>query len=147
MVINGNEAIAFGAAVGGCNFVSAYPMTPSTSILEWLAKHSEEMDIVIKQPESELAAISIAIGASHVGARPLVTTSGGGFSLMTEAFGLAGTTETSLVIAEVQRRGPSTGLPTRTEQGDLSSIIHASQGESPRMIISPANHRGGLSDR
>ncbi len=138
MVINGNEAIAFGAAVGGCNFVSAYPMTPSTSILEWLAKHSEEMDIVIKQPESELAAISIAIGAGHVGARPLVTTSGGGFSLMTEAFGLAGTTETSLVIAEVQRPGPSTGLPTRTEQGDLSSIIHASQGESPRMIISPA---------
>ncbi|MFW6071227.1 MAG: 2-oxoacid:acceptor oxidoreductase subunit alpha [Candidatus Bipolaricaulota bacterium] len=138
MVIDGNQAVAFGALTAGCNFVSAYPMTPSTSILEWLAKHSEEAGIVIKQPESELAAISIAIGAAHVGARPLVTTSGGGFSLMTEAIGLAGTTETPLVIAEVQRPGPSTGLPTRTEQGDLFSIIAASQGESPRIVIAPA---------
>ncbi len=138
MVINGNEAFAFGAAVGGCNFVSAYPMTPSTSILEWLTKHAEELDIVTKQPESELAAISIAIGASHVGARPLVTTSGGGFSLMVEALGLAGTTETSLVIAEVQRPGPSTGLPTRTEQGDLESVVFASQGSSPRIVLAPA---------
>ncbi len=139
MVINGNQAFAFGAAVGGCNFVSAYPMTPSTSILEWLTKHAEELDIVTKQPESELAAISIAIGASHVGARPLVTTSGGGFSLMVEALGLAGTTETSLVIAEVQRPGPSTGLPTRTEQGDLESVVFASQGNSPRLVLAPAN--------
>lgn len=138
MVIDGNQAVGFGALTAGCNFVSAYPMTPSTSILEWLAKHAEEADIVIKQPESELAAISIAIGASHAGARPLVTTSGGGFSLMAEAFGLAGTTETPLVIAEVQRPGPSTGLPTRTEQGDLSSILTASQGEAPRIILAPA---------
>lgn len=138
MVIDGNQAIGFGALTAGCNFVSAYPMTPSTSILEWLAKHAEEADIVIKQPESELAAINIAIGAGHVGARPLVTTSGGGFSLMTEAFGLAGTTETPLVIAEVQRPGPSTGLPTRTEQGDLASIVSASQGESSRIILAPA---------
>lgn len=138
MVIDGNQAFALGAVTGGCNFVSAYPMTPSTSILEWLTKHSAELDIVIKQPESELAAINIALGASHVGARSLVTTSGGGFSLMVEALGLAGMTETPIVIAEVQRPGPSTGLPTRTEQGDLSSIVFASQGDSPRLVLAPA---------
>ncbi|MEF8798781.1 MAG: 2-oxoacid:acceptor oxidoreductase subunit alpha [Candidatus Bipolaricaulota bacterium] len=138
MVINGNQAFAFGAVTGGCNFVSAYPMTPSTAILEWITKHSKELGIVTKQPESEIAAISMAIGAGHAGARSLVTTSGGGFSLMVEALGLAGMTETPLVIAEVQRPGPSTGLPTRTEQGDLSSIIYASQGDAPRIVLAPA---------
>lgn len=137
MVINGNHAFALGAVTAGCNFVSAYPMTPSTSILEWITKHSKELKIVTKQPESELAAINIAIGASYVGARVLVTTSGGGFSLMVEALGLAGMTETPLVIAEVQRPGPSTGLPTRTEQGDLLSVIRASQGEFPRIVLTP----------
>ncbi len=137
MVINGNQAFAIGAVAAGCNFVSAYPMTPSTSILEWITKHSKELQIVTKQPESELAAINIAIGASHVGARALVTTSGGGFSLMVEALGLAGMTETPLVIAEVQRPGPSTGLPTRTEQGDLLSVVRASQGEFPRIVLTP----------
>ncbi|MFB6290849.1 MAG: 2-oxoacid:acceptor oxidoreductase subunit alpha [Candidatus Bipolaricaulia bacterium] len=138
MVIDGNQAFALGAITGGCNFVSAYPMTPSTSILEWITKHSAELDIVIKQPESELAAINMAIGAGHVGARSLVTTSGGGFSLMVEALGLAGMTETPIVIAEVQRPGPSTGLPTRTGQGDLSSVVFASQGDSPRLVLAPA---------
>lgn len=138
MVIDGNQAFALGAVTAGCNFISAYPMTPSTSILEWLTKHSAELDIVIKQPESELAAINMAIGAGHVGARSLVTTSGGGFSLMVESLGLAGITETPIVIAEVQRPGPSTGLPTRTEQGDLASVVFASQGDSPRLVLAPA---------
>ncbi|MBS3736976.1 2-oxoacid:acceptor oxidoreductase subunit alpha [Candidatus Bipolaricaulota bacterium] len=138
MVIDGNQAFALGAVTGGCNFISAYPMTPSTSILEWLTKHSAELDIVIKQPESELAAINMAIGAGHAGARSLVTTSGGGFSLMVESLGLAGMTETPIVIAEVQRPGPSTGLPTRTEQGDLASVVFASQGDSPRLVLAPA---------
>lgn len=137
MVINGNQAFALGAVAGGCNFVSAYPMTPSTSILEWITKHSQELSIVTKQPESELAAVNMAIGASHVGARALVTTSGGGFSLMVEALGLAGMTETPLVIAEVSRPGPSTGLPTRTGQGDLMSVVHASQGDFPRIVLTP----------
>jgi len=138
MVIDGNQAFALGAVTGGCNFISAYPMTPSTSILEWITKHSAELDVVIKQPESELAAINMAIGAGHVGARSLVTTSGGGFSLMVEALGLAGMTETPVVIAEVQRPGPSTGLPTRTSQGDMSSVVFASQGDSPRLVLAPA---------
>ncbi len=137
MVINGNQAFALGAVAGGCNFISAYPMTPSTSVLEWITKHSKELNIVTKQPESELAAVNMAIGASHVGARALVTTSGGGFSLMVEALGLSGMTETPLVIAEVSRPGPSTGLPTRTGQGDLMSIVHASQGDFPRIVLTP----------
>ncbi len=138
MVIDGNQAFALGAVTGGCNFIAAYPMTPSTSILEWITKRSSELDIVTKQPESELAAISMAIGAGHAGARSLVTTSGGGFSLMVEALGLAGMTETPVVIAEVQRPGPSTGLPTRTEQGDLSHVVYSSQGDSPRIVLAPA---------
>ena len=137
MVINGNVAIALGALIGGCNFTSAYPMTPGTSIFEWLTNQAEKYGIVSKQMEDEIAAICAAIGAAHAGARALVPTSGGGFSLMVEALGLAGMTETPLVIVNAQRPGPSTGLATRTEQADLLFTLHASQGEFPRFILAP----------
>ncbi len=141
MVMNGNEAIALGALVGGCNFTSAYPMTPGTSIFEWLNRNADKYGIVSKQAEDEIAAINMAIGAAHVGARALVPTSGGGFSLMVEALGLAGMTETPVVIVLAQRPGPSTGLATRTEQADLLFALHASQGEFPRFIIAPGTTR------
>ncbi|HEM62336.1 MAG TPA: hypothetical protein ENO24_08595 [Chloroflexi bacterium] len=121
MVISGNEAFCLGALLGGCRFVSAYPMTPSTGIIEWMAGHSHKYDIVTKHTEDELAAILMAIGANFAGVRGMCATSGGGFSLMVESLGLAGMTETPVVIVEAQRPGPSTGMPTRTEQGDLSS--------------------------
>jgi len=137
MVINGNVAIALGALVGGCNFTSAYPMTPGTSIFEWLTNQAEQYGIVSKQMEDEISAICAAIGAAHVGARTLVPTSGGGFSLMVEALGLAGITETPVVIVIAQRPGPSTGFATRTEQSDLLFAIHASHGEFPRIVLAP----------
>ncbi len=139
MVMNGNEAIALGALVGGCNFTAAYPMTPGTSIFEWLNRNADKYGIISKQAEDEIAAINMAIGAAHVGARAIVPTSGGGFSLMVEALGLAGMTENPIVIVLAQRPGPSTGLATRTEQADLLFALHASQGEFPRFIIAPGN--------
>ena len=140
-VISGNEAFALGAALGGCRFVSAYPMTPPRPFSSgwWSGKNSS--GIVTKHAEDEIAAICMAIGAGFVGARALVPTSGGGFSLMAEALGMAGMCEVPVVIAEVQRGGPSTGLPTRTEQGDLLFVLHASQGEFPRIVLAPGHPR------
>ncbi len=137
MLINGNEAIAMGALAGGCRFISAYPMTPGTSVFEWLSALPHEYGVVIKHAEDEIAAICMAIGASFAGARSMTTTSGGGFCLMVEAMGLAGMTEVPLVIVEAQRGGPSTGLPTRTEQSDLLFAINAAQGEFPRIVTAP----------
>ncbi len=137
MVINGNQAIGLGALLGGVKFISAYPMTPATSLFEWLTGHAKEYGIVSKHTEDEIAAISMAIGASHGGVRAMTTTSGGGFSLMVEALGMAGITETPIVIAEIQRAGPSTGMPTRTEQADLLFLMHASHGEFPKIILTP----------
>ncbi len=137
MLINGNQAICLGALLGGCRFVAAYPMTPSTGIIEWMAGHADKYGLVTKHAEDELAAILMAIGANHAGVRGMTATSGGGFSLMTEALGLAGITETPVVIVEAQRPGPATGMPTRTEQGDLLFILHASQGEFPRIVLAP----------
>lgn len=137
MVINGNHAFCLGAVLGGCRFISAYPMTPATPIFEWMSTHAAKYGIVSKHTEDEIAAISMAIGANHAGVRAMTTTSGGGFSLMVESLGLAGMTETPLVIAEVQRVGPSTGMPTRTEQGDLLFMLYASQGEFPRIVLAP----------
>ena len=139
MLMNGNQAIALGALASGCNFTSAYPMTPGTSIFEWLTKKADEYGIVSKQTEDEIAAICVAIGASHVGARAIVPTSGGGFALMVEALGLAAMTETPLVIVDAQRPGPSTGFATRTEQSDLMFVLHASHGEFPRFVLAPGN--------
>lgn len=138
MLINGNEAIALGALTGGCRFMSAYPMTPATSIIEYLSALPHEYNVVTKHAEDEIAAVCMALGASATGARAMTATSGGGFCLMVEAMGLAGMEEIPLVIVEAQRGGPSTGLPTRTEQSDLLFAVHAAQGEFPRIIMAPA---------
>ena len=140
MLINGNTALALGAIAAGLRFYSAYPMSPSTSIMSYLAAHSELTEIVVEQAEDEIAAINMAIGASFAGARAMTGTSGGGFSLMVEALGLAGIAEIPLVVVDSQRPGPATGLPTRTEQSDLQFVISASQGEFPRMVIALRNH-------
>jgi 2-oxoglutarate/2-oxoacid ferredoxin oxidoreductase subunit alpha len=139
LLINGNNAIALGAVAGGVNFYSAYPMTPATSIMTYLAKKQTEIGIVVDQAEDEIAAINFAIGASYAGARAMTGSSGGGISLMVEAFGLAGITETPVVVVDSQRPGPATGLPTRTEQSDLSFLLTAAQGEFPRAVISVRN--------
>ena len=137
MLMNGNQAIAMGALAAGCKFISTYPMTPASTITEWLAAHAARFGIVQKQTEDEIAAILMAIGAAHAGVRAMTASSGGGFCLMVEALGLAAVTETPLVIAEVQRAGPSTGLPTRTEQSDLEFVLYASHGEFPRIVVAP----------
>jgi 2-oxoglutarate ferredoxin oxidoreductase subunit alpha len=137
MVMSGNQAFASGALAAGCRFIAAYPMTPATSIIEWMAKHEHQFGVVTKHAEDEIAAICMAIGANFVGARAMTATSGGGFSLMSEALGLAGMNEVPLVLVEAQRGGPSTGLPTRTEQSDLLFVINASQGEFPRLVLAP----------
>jgi 2-oxoglutarate ferredoxin oxidoreductase subunit alpha len=140
MALNGTEAFALGALAGGCRFVSGYPMTPGSPVLHWMAAHSQEYGVVIKHTEDEIAGINMAIGAAHMGARALVPTSGGGFSLMVEALSLAGITETPVVIYNAQRPGPATGLPTRNEQGDMLFMLRASQGEFPRFLLAPGNH-------
>lgn len=139
MVITGNEAAALGAISAGLRFYCAYPMTPATSILHYLAAKAEETDIIVKQPEDEIAAINMAIGASFAGVRAMTATSGGGFCLMTEGLGLAGISETPLVIIESMRTGPASGLPTWSGQGDLRFVIHASQDEFPRVILAPGD--------
>lgn len=137
IVINGAHAVSLGAVAGGCNFISSYPMSPATGVLVFLSKHSEEFGIVAEQAEDEIAAINMAIGAWYAGARAMVTTSGGGFALMTEGISLAGMLETPVVVHLAQRPGPATGLPTRTEQGDLELALYAGHGEFPRIIFAP----------
>jgi 2-oxoglutarate/2-oxoacid ferredoxin oxidoreductase subunit alpha len=139
LLLTGNQAIALGAAAGGCKFLAQYPMTPASSIMHWLSAHSKSLGVVVKQAEDEIAAINMAIGASFGGVRSMTATSGGGFSLMVEALGMAGMTETPLVVVESQRAGPSTGLPTKTEQGDLNLMLGAGQSEFPRAVLAPAN--------
>jgi 2-oxoglutarate/2-oxoacid ferredoxin oxidoreductase subunit alpha len=137
LMINGNEAIALGALSAGLKFLSFYPMTPATSIALFLAAQAETLGLIVEQAEDEIAAINMAIGASFAGAPSMVSTSGGGFALMVEGVSLAGMTETPLVIVVAQRPGPATGLPTRTEQGDLEFILHAGHGEFPRAVFAP----------
>ncbi len=139
MMISGNDALALGAIAGGLKFYSAYPMSPATSIMEYLASKSKETGIVVEQAEDEIAASNMAIGASYAGVKAMTATSGGGFSLMVESIGLAGIAEVPVVLVNVQRPGPATGLPTRTEQSDLRFVISASQGEFPRMVIAVRN--------
>lgn len=138
MLLTGNEAIALGAIAAGCKFVAAYPMTPTTSIMEHMAAKADEFGLVVVQPEDEIAAIGMIIGASYAGVRAMTATSGGGFCLMVEGLGLAGMTETPIVVVEGQRPGPAIGLPTRTEQGDLEFMLHAAHGEFPRAVLAPA---------
>jgi 2-oxoglutarate/2-oxoacid ferredoxin oxidoreductase subunit alpha len=139
LLMTGNQAIAVGAAAAGCKFLAQYPMTPASTIMHWLAAHSREIGVVVKQAEDELAAINMAIGASFGGVRSMTATSGGGFALMVEALGMAGMSEIPLVVVESQRSGPSTGLPTKTEQGDLNLMLGAGQGEFPRAILAPSH--------
>jgi len=136
-IISGTEAIGLGAIAGGCNFNSAYPMTPSTGIMTFLAQHAKEFDIVVEQAEDEIAAVNMAIGAWYAGSRALVSTAGGGFALMAEGISLAGVMESPLVVALGQRPSPATGLPTRTEQSDLDFALYAGHGEFPRIIYAP----------
>ena len=138
MLLNGSEAIALGAIAAGCKFMAAYPMTPSTPILEYMASRAKDFNLVVVQPEDEIAAINMIIGASYAGVRAMTATSGSGLCLMVEGLGLAGITETPIVVVNGQRPGPATGLPTRTEQSDLEFVLHASHGEFPRAILAPA---------
>jgi 2-oxoglutarate ferredoxin oxidoreductase subunit alpha len=138
-LMNGNEALCLGAIAAGCNFVSAYPMTPATPIMEYMAAKADELGLVVIQTEDEIAAINVAIGAGFAGARAMTATSGSGFCLMVEGLGLAALTETPVVIVDGQRPGPAVGLPTRTEQGDLQFVLHAHHGDNPRAVLAPAS--------
>ena len=135
-MMDGNSAIATGAFAAGCRFYSAYPMTPASTILQWFTANSQH-GILAKQTEDEIAAICMAIGAASAGARAMCGTSGGGFSLMAEALGLSGMLEVPIVVVDAQRGGPSTGLPTKTEQGDLLFAMHAGQGDFPKIVMAP----------
>ena len=139
ILITGNQAIALGALKAGLKFYAAYPMTPATSILHFLARHEHQYKIIVKQTEDELAAINMVIGASVAGARAMCATSGGGFALMTEALGFGGMIETPLVCAVVSRPGPATGLPTWSAQGDLQFVLHAAPDEFPRIVLAPGD--------
>jgi len=139
ILITGNQAIALGALAAGCKFLAQYPMTPASSIMHWMADHAPEHGVVVKQVEDELAAVNMAIGAGFAGARAMTATSGGGFSLMVEGLGQGGMVEAPVVVVLAQRAGPSTGVPTKTEQGDLNLALGAGQGDWPRAVIAPRN--------
>jgi 2-oxoglutarate ferredoxin oxidoreductase subunit alpha len=136
-LVTGNELFALGAALAGCQFYCAYPMSPATHILEWFAAHGPELGICVRQVEDEISVINMTIGASHMGVRSMCATSGGGFALMTEAIGMAGMIETPVIVINIMRAGPSTGVPTKTEQADLNQALGASQGDFPRVILAP----------
>jgi len=144
ILVNGAEAVGLGAIAGGCNFVCSYPMSPSTAVLVFLAQNGRDFGIIAEQAEDEIAAINMATGAWYAGARAMVTTSGGGFALMAEGLSLAGMLESPIVIHLAQRPGPATGLPTRTEQGDLELALYAGHGEFPRIILAPGTLEEGF---
>ncbi len=139
MLLTGNDAISLGALKGGLRWYSAYPMTPASSILHFMAAQEKSMGLVVRQTEDEIAASAMAIGANHVGVRGMAATSGGGFCLMTESVGLAAMTETPMVYVLCQRPGPSTGLATRHDQGDLQFALDASQGDFVRVVMAPGD--------
>jgi len=137
MLMGVHDGVGLGAIASGCNFYSAYPMTPSTGIMLYMAAHAKEYGIIVEQAEDEISAVNMALGASYAGVRSMTGSSGGGFALMVEGLSLAAITETPIVIALAQRPGPATGLPTRTEQADLLFALHAGHGEFPRLIFAP----------
>lgn len=139
LFITGNEMIGLGAVAGNCRFYAAYPMTPSSALLHYLAKKSEKSGMVVKHAEDEISVMNMAIGASWAGARSMVGTSGGGYALMVEGTALAGITEIPIVVMMGQRPGPATGMPTWTEQGDLLFILHAGHGEFMKIILAPGD--------
>jgi 2-oxoglutarate/2-oxoacid ferredoxin oxidoreductase subunit alpha len=136
LFLDGNQTLGMSALASGCNFLTAYPMTPATGIMTYVAGKQNTHNVVVEQAEDEIAAINMALGASYTGARAMTCTSGGGFALMVEGLSLAGMTETPVVIAMAMRPGPATGLPTRTEQSDLEFVLHAGHGEFPRAVLS-----------
>ncbi len=138
-LFSGSEAVGAGALAGGMNFIASYPMSPSTGVLTYLAGKADEFGLLVEQAEDEISAINMALGAWYTGARGMVTTSGGGFALMQEGVSLAGVTETPCVIHLAQRPGPGTGLPTRTEQGDLNLALYSGHGDFPRLILAPGS--------
>lgn len=137
--LEGNQAMAMGGAAAGVRFYCAYPMSPASGVLHWMARHSHQLGIMVRQVEDELGVINMAIGAAHAGCRAMCATSGGGFALMSEALGSAAMMEIPVVCINVQRAGPATGVPTKTEQGDLWQVMGAGQGDYPRIIVAPTN--------
>jgi 2-oxoglutarate ferredoxin oxidoreductase subunit alpha len=137
LIMMGNDAIGYGALVAGCRFMAGYPITPATDVLEWMAKYAPRFGGVAVQAEDELAAINMVIGAAFTGVRAMTATSGPGQALMTEAIGLAGVLEIPVVVVECARAGPSTGMPTKTEQSNLNHLIFSGHGEIPRIVLAP----------
>ncbi|WP_280536725.1 2-oxoacid:acceptor oxidoreductase subunit alpha [Halopenitus sp. POP-27] len=137
VLLNGDEAIGMGAIAAGCRFYSGYPITPATDVMEYLTGRIERYGGHVVQAEDELSAINMALGAARGGARSMTATSGPGIDLMTETFGLVATSETPLVICNVMRSGPSTGMPTKQEQGDLNGMLYGGHGEIPRFVLAP----------
>ena len=135
----GNQALAMGGAAAGVRFYCAYPMSPASGVLHWMARHARQLGIMVRQVEDEIGVINMAIGAAHAGCRAMCATSGGGFALMSEALGAASMMEIPVVCINVQRAGPATGVPTKTEQGDLWQVLGAGQGDYPRIIVAPTS--------
>jgi 2-oxoglutarate ferredoxin oxidoreductase subunit alpha len=138
-IVTGNQATAMGGVAAGVKFYAAYPMSPATGVLMWMATHARQLGIMVRQVEDEIGVMNMVIGAAHAGCRAMCATSGGGFALMTEAVGMSGMIETPVVCVDVQRAGPATGVPTKTEQGDLWQMLGAGQGDYPRIIVAPAS--------
>src|SRR5437899_3501839 len=138
-VLSGNIALAMGGVAAGVKFYCAYPMSPSTGVLAWMGSHARKAGIMVRQVEDEIGVINMAIGAAHAGVRAMCATSGGGFALMTEGLGMSAMMETPVVVIDVQRAGPSTGVPTKTEQGDLWQMLGAGFGDFPRLIVAPTS--------
>ena len=138
-MMSGSNAIAYAALDSGCRFISGYPMTPWTDVFTIMSQNLPRFGGVSEQVEDEIAAAALAIGASHTGVKAMSGSSGGGFALMSEPLGLAEMTETPIVLVEAMRAGPSTGMPTKTEQGDLEHVLYTSQGDSCRLVIAPGN--------
>ena len=139
ILVDGNEALGMGALAAGIGFYAAYPMTPASSILHFMAAHEREYGVVVKHTEDEIAAMNMVVGAAFGGTRAMTASAGGGFALMVEAFGMAGASESAVVVGVLTRPGPATGLPTWTEQSDLRYVIHAAQGEFPRVVLAPGD--------
>ena len=146
ILITGNQAVSLGLLAGGCKFMAAYPITPASEIMEYMAENIASLGGSIIQAEDEIAAVSMAIGGAYGGTRSMTATSGPGLSLMGEAISLSGMTETPVVIVNVQRAGPSTGMPTKQEQSDLDIALYSGHGEFPRIVISPGNPEEAFSD-
>ena len=137
VLVSGSQAVAYGALDAGCRFIAGYPMTPWTDVFTIMSQNLPNFGGIAEQVEDEIAAASLAIGASHTGVKAMSGSSGGGYALMSEPLGLAEMTETPLVLVEAMRAGPSTGMPTKPEQGDLEHVLYTSQGDSNRVVFAP----------